>query len=401
MKIIVLSNATINDGNRGCVALCYCALYLIDKVLGEGKYKIYLTDSHEEIGVHQITIEGKTINYENIMIPHYNAIRGFAKSLVYLKTTLYALNILRKADCVMDIGQGDSFADIYGKERFNIIDFAHKFSRHFGKSYVFLPQTIGPFNNDRVRVKAAKSLNNATFVMTRDKASLEFVREICPTQNNVKEYIDVAFVLPYKRIEFEKGFAHVGLNISALLWNEGYTRNNQFGLACDYKELIRSIIEYFLQQPNTKVHLIPHVVLQERNIENDYEVSYDLWRKYSSPNLIIAPYPLDPVEVKSYISGLDFFMGARMHSTIAAFSSGVPVVPMAYSRKFNGLFEKTLSYSYIVDMKKTDIRENLVKIKEIYIKRNKVKQEILKAMEEVVELKIDLLCSDLKVLLLS
>ena len=41
-------------------------------------------------------------------------------------------------------------------------------------------------------------------------------------------------------------------------------------------------------------------------------------------------------------------MGARMHACIAAFSSGVPVVPMAYSRKFAGLFG-TLGYERTVD----------------------------------------------------
>lgn len=39
-----------------------------------------------------------------------------------------------------------------------------------------------------------------------------------------------------------------------------------------------------------------------------------------------------------------------MHSTIGALSSGVPVIPVAYSRKFNGLYE-TLQYPYIIDAK--------------------------------------------------
>ena len=41
-------------------------------------------------------------------------------------------------------------------------------------------------------------------------------------------------------------------------------------------------------------------------------------------------------------------MGARMHACIAAFSAGVPVMPIAYSRKFQGLFS-TLGYDPIVD----------------------------------------------------
>jgi len=54
------------------------------------------------------------------------------------------------------------------------------------------------------------------------------------------------------------------------------------------------------------------------------------------------------MEAKSFISSMDFFVGARMHACIAAFSSGVPVIPMAYSRKFNGLFD-SLEYSHVLD----------------------------------------------------
>ena len=79
------------------------------------------------------------------------------------------------------------------------------------------------------------------------------------------------------------------------------------------------------------MHLIPHVVEGERGIENDYEVSYEIWRKYNNPNLILAPFALGPIEIKSYIAGMDFFMGARMHATIGHFLLVVPVIPMAYS----------------------------------------------------------------------
>ena len=62
------------------------------------------------------------------------------------------------------------------------------------------------------------------------------------------------------------------------------------------------------------------------------------------PRAIVAPAFRTPVEAKSYIAGMDFFAGARMHACIAAVSSGVPVYPLAYSRKFNGLFVETLGY---------------------------------------------------------
>jgi len=400
MKTIVLGNASISEGNRGCVALTYCAIYLIDKVFNSAGYKLYLTDSHEELGEHSISVDGKTIRYESILVPHYDTLRGLVKSFVFLKRSLFGFKILKEADFILDIGQGDSFADIYGTDRFAFIDFIHRLSIKLGKPFIFLPQTIGPFKDDTICEKAIKSLSKSRIVMVRDKASYEYVKKICPSQTNIREYLDVAFVLPYNRINFDKGYTHVGLNVSALLWNGGYTKNNQFNLACDYKELIRNIIDFFLQQSNTKFHLIPHVVLQERNIENDYEICYDLWREYSNSNLFLAPFPLDPIDIKSYIAGLDFFMGARMHATIAAFSAGVPVVPMAYSRKFNGLFEETLSYPHIVDMKSVGNNEALLKIEEIFVQRKEVKQSITNTMNGIVKDRLDMLVKDLKSLLI-
>ena len=47
---------------------------------------------------------------------------------------------------------------------------------------------------------------------------------------------------------------------------------------------------------------------------------------------------LDASEVKWCISKLDWFVGSRMHATIAALSSGVPCAAIAYSRKFRGVF---------------------------------------------------------------
>lgn len=182
--------------------------------------------------------------------------------------------------------------------------------------------------------------------------------------------------MPFQKKQFDSQFIHVGVNISSLLWNGGYTQNNQFGLTVDYQELIHEIIKYFLSLQNVKLHLIPHVVIGERNIENDYEVSFEIYEKYNHPNLILSEFFLGPIEAKNYIAGMDFFMGARMHSTIAAFSTGVPVVPMAYSRKFNGLFVDTLSYSYLADMKKDNNSAILQLIKESFTNRQTLKAEI-------------------------
>jgi polysaccharide pyruvyl transferase WcaK-like protein len=66
-------------------------------------------------------------------------------------------------------------------------------------------------------------------------------------------------------------------------------------------------------------------------------------------------------DAKSFISGLDFLVGGRMHATIAAFSSGVPVVPVSYSRKFEGLFG-AMGYDWLVNARGMDTNTALARI---------------------------------------
>lgn len=393
-KTIILSNATITSGNKGCVALCYSVLYLIDDILSQKgiDYRLYLTESKEKEGKHSVNISGRTIQYESIGYPLQNS---WINTIKHIKKNLRLYKIFKQADYIMDIGQGDSFADIYGAKRFDKIDRIHRIARLLSKSYVLLPQTIGPFTNPAIRKKAVKSMVEASLVMTRDGQSLDYVKELAGNTPHVEEFIDVAFFLPYTKMDFDKDFIHVGLNISGLLWNGGYTRNNQFGLKTDYQQIIRKVLAWFLSKENVKVHLISHVGTGERNVENDYEVAFDLWETMHNDRLVLAPLFFTPIDAKSYIAGMDFFMGARMHATIAAFSAGVPVVPMAYSRKFNGLFIDTLSYPHLIDLKEDDENAILTKVKEAFSHRENLQRGIADRMSTTVATQKEKLINEL------
>jgi polysaccharide pyruvyl transferase WcaK-like protein len=91
--------------------------------------------------------------------------------------------------------------------------------------------------------------------------------------------------------------------------------------------------------------LVPHVLAPGAE-DDDVQVSQSLVLEY--PFLKLAPSFRTSSEAKSFIAGFDFFVAARMHASIGAFSAGVPVMPVAYSRKFNGLYG-TLGYDFLID----------------------------------------------------
>lgn len=256
--------------------------------------------------------------------------------------------VIAHADLVLDIGSGDSFSDIYGTRRFWAMSLVRLLVLVRRKRLILAPQTIGPFKKIFNRWIAQLLLRWSTHVFTRDGLSTQALQELGVIRN-ATETIDVAFRLPFQKAPTARVATKtkIGINISALLYHGGYDGSNQFGLTVDYVEFTHRLLSMLCNNPKLEVHLIAHVVSTEIVIEDDHLLAQTLHEQF--PKTILPPEFQDPMEAKTYISGLDFLIGSRMHATIAAFSSGVPVLPLAYSRKFKGLFE-SLDYSMIADL---------------------------------------------------
>lgn len=254
-------------------------------------------------------------------------------------------------DVVLDIGAGDSFSDIYGMKHFGFLALSKWLAIRGGAKLILSPQTIGPFESGLARRVGVHMMRRATKLFARDRLSMDYLRRQ-GLADKAEEVIDVAFRLPFVRREAPSdGRMHVGLNVSGLLYNGGYTGGNQFGLTADYPMLVDRLCDTLHSRSDVVLHLVGHVNTRDFAVEDDFRVCAALAGRFR--RAILAPRFETPSEAKSYISGLHFFAGARMHACIGAFSSGVPVVPMAYSRKFNGLF-RSLNYEPLADMKRDD-----------------------------------------------
>ena len=96
-------------------------------------------------------------------------------------------------------------------------------------------------------------------------------------------------------------------------------------------------------------------------VEDDFAVCEKLHNKF--PDTILAPRFESPMQAKSYMSQLDCLIGSRMHATIGAFSMGVPIIAVSYSRKFQGLYS-SLGYPYVIDAKRLMKRKGLMQIEQ-------------------------------------
>jgi colanic acid/amylovoran biosynthesis protein len=281
---------------------------------------------------------------------------------------------LETCDLVLDIGEGDSFTDIYGLKRYLFLMVSKLAVLLKRKPLILSPQTIGPFDYWLARLLAAMLMRRCKRVYARDGLSFNYLKQ-CGVNANVDEVIDVAFKLPFTlfKHEAENNRVKIGLNVSGLLFSGGYTQNNQFGLTINYSDLIRKLITEWSKNDEYEVWLIPHVIPDTLPVEDDRKAIATLAIEF--PTLKLAPTFNSPSEAKSFIASMDFMTGARMHACIAAFSSGVPVVPLAYSRKFNGLFS-SLGYHWIADGKVMSTTEAIDIIQLGLERREELKQEV-------------------------
>ena len=162
--------------------------------------------------------------------------------------------------------------------------------------------------------------------------------------------------------------------MSGLLFNRGYGGDNAFGLQVDYAALMRDLIAKLSARSDVKVHLFSHVVAPDLPQDDDGPVADRLAADFAGVERV-ANFA-SPSAAKSFISGMDFVVSGRMHACIAAYSSGVPVVPIAYSRKFSGLFEGVLGYFHAVPVTGLSTEAALAHILDALANRDKLAAEI-------------------------
>lgn len=377
---IGILGAPINNGNMGCLALTYSLLVMLEDISNDlGMKFVYydfegVEDSEKTRRLCQnLNIEENRIRSINIY--PVESLLGFCHRPHKVFSTISALN---ECHFFIDMTQGDSFADIYGDSVFNKNANGKLLVENMLKKPLILgPQTYGPYKKDNNKNKAKRAIDAAALVIARDDTSAKYIKSF--TDKQVHSTTDLAFRLPYRKSDNksaegkEHSILKVGVNVSGLLSkNKFESTPMEIKLKTDYDDYINGLLSWLLDN-DYEVDLIPHVV-------PDFECNKIVSRKF--PQVGQVEMYQNPVDIKSRISEYDIFIGARMHATIGAFSSGVATIPTAYSRKFNGLYE-SLDYPHIVDLLNDSTERNLEKTKEYIKQYKKLKFAAQKSMDKV------------------
>ena len=411
MRLVAILGASLDTGNLGVSALAWSSVKVVKLQWPEAK--IVMTGVGRQPGWVQIQMDGRSealptrpIRFCANIFAADHLLKLYAATVLcrifpFLKQRWSShnstLGALLRAEMFCDITGGDSFSDIYGLRRLFRGFLVKRLCQLTGKPYVLLPQTYGPFKSRTGRILARAVLARAAAVYSRDQESLQELRQLMAKrkmQAVPQLYPDVAFVLEPREPQTDfpakdnlqlktQNSKLIGINISGLLYNGGYTQNNQFGLACDYKRLVKDMITYFARQPNYCVLLIPHVIPDNMPVENDLHACKAVWQslpKELQEKVFVVEDQYDQNEIKYIIGQCDFFLGSRMHATIAALSQCIPAVGMAYSKKFAGVFQTVGVANYVVDMRSMNESETLTRIEELYQKKEDAQKILLQSI---------------------
>ena len=319
---------TFTDPNKGCEALTYTFLNMLRDLYKGQRVEVICFMRTDHLG--KIPEFFPEIRFKCHILNIYNPLSWWS---VYQD--------IKKCDCVFDGSYGDGFTGIYGTRR-NFVQCLRKQMVYSAKKPLFLlPQTYGsykfPFKKWSVNL-----IRKATLAYARDIQTAHSVGDF------VKITSDMAFGLPYDKnmFQMESGKKRFGINVSSLLWDE--STSGRFKLTINYKKFYCDLIKYLISNTDYEVHLISHVIDANnyKAPENDYRICTELEQMFNG-KVIIAPKFETAIEAKSYIANMDIFLGSRMHSTIAAISSGVVTIPLSYAYKFEALYSG-IEYPFIL-----------------------------------------------------
>jgi len=139
---------------------------------------------------------------------------------------------------------------------------------------------------------------------------------------------------------------------------------------------MRELLVWFLEKTDARLLLIPHVHAPTGHHESDLDASHALLAglpagvaRSAVERVTVVTQALDARELKWLIAQTDWFCGTRMHSTIAALSSGVATAALAYSLKTRGVFATCAMADAVVDLRESTVPEALASLLQLWDRR--------------------------------
>ncbi|MFR5683620.1 MAG: polysaccharide pyruvyl transferase family protein [Clostridia bacterium] len=330
-KKIFISVGTIKS-NKGSEALVRGLLQICRKEYPKATIVLCVMEEIETSEIEEVDKIIKRYSFENKSIKRYVVaiLRKFFRLENWSNQIKYnkVLKEIGNSDIIISIG-----ADNYDKS-YHMIDSIHEYhkiiNQYRKKDSKFILYDCSIAKEDIGKKEIA---DFSLFDEITVRESLSFVNvESKIDKKKVHYYPDPAFIMEPKMQklpkEWKKGHM-IGLNLSNLITKQEYGGNYEMIMG-NY----RNLITYILKNTKENIVLIPHVMKNA-----DLSTLKLLYQEFKESNrvILVDDEQLSAPEIKYIISNCELFIGARTHSTIAAYSSYVPTLVLGYSIKSIGI----------------------------------------------------------------
>ncbi len=229
----------------------------------------------------------------------------------------------KTADAMISVG-GDTFS--YGKSA-ELTTISNKLRKYCKKSVLWgcsIDEKYLVGSEFRYKVKG---LREFSLITARESITYETFKKL--GFDNVKLYPDPAFTLDAAPCAplFDNGRDTVGINISPLIMS--YESEGDITLRC-YAALVKRILD----KTDFNVALISHVICKT---SNDTASAQRLVSTVGRSDRIKIFDGGNACDIKGAIGQCRFFVAARTHASVAAYSQKIPTLVVGYSVKSRGI----------------------------------------------------------------
>lgn len=338
MRIVMFAHG--GSGNHGCEALVRGTMKIARKE-NISKFLVATCAKNEDV---KYKIEG-TDFVEYAVFRNNNPLRyidKIARSIFksgYFRKKVYSpvISKIEQDDIWLSIG-GDNYS-YSGVIPYDIIGVHNELYKKNVKSILWGCS----IDKENLIPRIVDDLKKYDYIIARESITFNWLIEAGIKREQVGLYPDSAFTLErdreHKKINEE--YKYVGINMSPVVM-ETQNRNNLV------YENYKVLIEYILNETEYHILLIPHVIWNNSDDRVGMKKLYDLFKQSNKIELIEDQ---SACKLKDIISKCELFVGARTHSTIAAYSTCVPTLVVGYSVKSKGIAKDIFgSYdNYVVD----------------------------------------------------
>jgi len=325
--------------NYGCEAIVRGTVKILSQVLDDDLE--FIMPSHEP----DYTL-GSLSDIPNFRVVRFSLHRRVQRAVRrklginnWYKTTLFDPQVLKSCDCALSVG-GDLYTLTCGGDiPWELLGIGENcFDRNI--PYVIWGASVGPFEDRPERLPLiVDHLKKTDLILSRDRMTVDYLASKS-IKENVRETADPAFWMEPQPCEIGqflpkiKNVPLLGINFSPLA-QRSYPEKSRF-----ISEIVKTC-ETVIEKFDVSVVLISHVITPFRyEAYDDLQFNKKIYDGISSkfkPHVGIVQEDIGSQRIKYLISQLDYYAGARMHSTIASLSTMVPTISLAYSRKAEAL----------------------------------------------------------------